>query len=471
MAALASAVELPTHRDSYQPPEADDNIKNPRWIPVLRKTDSVKATSPKSEPSQEKELSPYTGASFSPIPKSTPTSPKVRPVASRTTSVHSYSKSSTAPEILPVSKADPIPDLPPLPPPPPIPPSAQAQYNVELPATRPTSRFFESYHIPTLSGNDTVASTDTEATADTSATDSTATTASTVEDGAAPPAAVTADKEDSSALLVPLSSRSSISSAKRLYTVSPPTSKYARKPVAGSGLSTHTTPAHSRTHTGLLLSSPKVPPEEPQPIVPQPSSPSATPKPAGSLHPTPSNVSLASQKSSDKAATATAPAPPSTQENLATPSHPHRASSLGHGIKQPSARKPETPSATPKPEHLQPGPKSPEKDNPKPNADLQRPEQARLKTPSAQTGKVGIASFMTANNTVIFRRFDEVHVQLLLTVQDEITQLERELMRLDSVKMTRGERDVERSRVLRELRKVVAEYGKLHRLRECPARV
>ena len=69
---------------------------------------------------------------------------------------------------------------------------------------------------------------------------------------------------------------------------------------------------------------------------------------------------------------------------------------------------------------------------------------------------------MTANDTVIFRRFDEVHVQLLLCLQDEITQLERELMRLESAIMTRSDRDIERNRVIRELRKVVAEYGELH---------
>ena len=69
---------------------------------------------------------------------------------------------------------------------------------------------------------------------------------------------------------------------------------------------------------------------------------------------------------------------------------------------------------------------------------------------------------MMANDTVIFRRFDEVHVQLLLCLQDEITQLERELMRLESAIMTRSDRDIERNRVIRELRKVVAEYGESH---------
>lgn len=90
---------------------------------------------------------------------------------------------------------------------------------------------------------------------------------------------------------------------------------------------------------------------------------------------------------------------------------------------------------------------------------LEKPERAKLAPRPRPGPSSGISSFMTANDTVIFRRFDEVHVQLLLCLQDEITQLERELMRLDSAIMTRSDRDVERGRVIRELRKVVAEYG------------
>ena len=41
-----------------------------------------------------------------------------------------------------------------------------------------------------------------------------------------------------------------------------------------------------------------------------------------------------------------------------------------------------------------------------------------------------MASFMTNTSTMVFRRFDDVHVKLLLCLQDEIGQLERELMRL-----------------------------------------
>jgi hypothetical protein len=94
---------------------------------------------------------------------------------------------------------------------------------------------------------------------------------------------------------------------------------------------------------------------------------------------------------------------------------------------------------------------------------LEKPERAKLAPHSIPGPSSGISSFMTANDTVIFRRFDEVHVQLLLCLQDEITQLERELIRLDSAIMTRCDRDIERGRVIRELRKVVVEYGESFR--------
>ena len=71
-----------------------------------------------------------------------------------------------------------------------------------------------------------------------------------------------------------------------------------------------------------------------------------------------------------------------------------------------------------------------------------------------------LSSFMTTTSTLIFRRFDDVHVQLLLHLQDEIAQLERDLQELDSATMKQGEREVKRMKTLRELRGLVGEYGK-----------
>src|SRR4051794_11665487 len=89
MATLASAVELPTSRDSFQHVDAANDIKNPQWIPLLRKLES------QYDPSQEKDLSHYTGALFSPMPTYTEDSPQR---ATKPASVHSYSRSSVAPE-------------------------------------------------------------------------------------------------------------------------------------------------------------------------------------------------------------------------------------------------------------------------------------------------------------------------------------------------------------------------------------
>lgn len=68
---------------------------------------------------------------------------------------------------------------------------------------------------------------------------------------------------------------------------------------------------------------------------------------------------------------------------------------------------------------------------------------------------------MTSENTVVFRRFDDVHVRLLLCLQDEIAQLEKEILELENPNSqgTASEKLLKRTRVLRELRKVVAEYG------------
>lgn len=73
-----------------------------------------------------------------------------------------------------------------------------------------------------------------------------------------------------------------------------------------------------------------------------------------------------------------------------------------------------------------------------------------------------MASFMTEKNTIVFRRFDDVHVRLLLCLQDEISQLEKELLQLESPTSCGGssaEKMSRKMKVMRELRKVVSEYG------------
>lgn len=78
---------------------------------------------------------------------------------------------------------------------------------------------------------------------------------------------------------------------------------------------------------------------------------------------------------------------------------------------------------------------------------------------------------MTTENTVVFRRFDDVHVRLLLCLQDEIAQLEKDIWELESPNSpgTASEKLLKRTRVLRELRKVVAEYGEYFGTQSCLA--
>ena len=482
MATLASPVELPTSRNSYQYVGYGDDIKNPQWIPILRKTES------QCDPSQEKELSPYTGASFSPIPTYTADSPDQRPKPS---SIHSYSRSSVAPETVEFDAISPPPPVP-LPPLPPIPQESSKPTNIELPATRPTSRYYEKTHITGMSGDATVTSTDTETTVDMSRTESNAGTSTTTDDAPSqqapvavkdetpvrPPPAV----EEEAPSLYPRSTRSSYSSSKK-YSIGPPTSKFNRKPApalpsritslqseANASLATpiwKTTPGHSRSQTPAP--SPRLATAQQEQPLNLSSSPATSPKKASSIKPTSSNASLASRSSSDNSPPpAVSTSTPGTQR----PIHlPQKSTASAKSQQTKSDLKGLAPSLPPAITMQQKGrdgvaaqpEQTPVIEKPE-NARIERPETARL-APQPRLGpSSGISSFMTANDTVIFRRFDEVHVQLLLCLQDEITQLERELMRLETAVLTRSERDIERSRVMKELRKVVAEYGKSYPL-------
>lgn len=71
-----------------------------------------------------------------------------------------------------------------------------------------------------------------------------------------------------------------------------------------------------------------------------------------------------------------------------------------------------------------------------------------------------MADFMKTKKTTVFRRFDEVHVRLLLHLQDEISALEKELLEIEEVGPGRPDTTVRKANVMRELRKVLAEYGK-----------
>jgi len=71
-----------------------------------------------------------------------------------------------------------------------------------------------------------------------------------------------------------------------------------------------------------------------------------------------------------------------------------------------------------------------------------------------------MAEFMKSKKTTVFRRFDEVHVRLLLHLQDETSALEKELLEIEETGSARPDTTLRKANLMRELRKVLAEYGK-----------
>ena len=471
MATVSSPVELPaaSRRSTYQRSESDNDIRNPKWIPVLRKTE---IDIPHSPASNEKELSPFSTSNFSPMPTFAPELPQPR---SKPASLHSYSKSESAPQSVELEAASPPPPVP-LPPLPPLPQQTSRQMNFELPATRPQSRYFEQNHTPTASADVTSNSTDTETSADVGRSDSAAGTSSTSEETSHVQVPSTVKEETPS--LYPRSTRSSYSSTKK-YSIAPPTSKFSRKAVpplpsrvaslvqpppdhALNVPSSKTTPVHSRNQTPT--SSPRMTAVQTQAPALS-SSRSTASKKAPSLQPTPSTTSLASHSSSENSAIIAMHS--SIDDTHRPPSQKARKST--QSVKSQHTQRDRKDSNLPLPPTMPTFDMSRESMAPSmvfstqpPTPMLEKPQATVLAPQTRPAPSTGVSSFMTANDTVIFRRFDEVHVQLLLCLQDEITQLERDLMRLESASMTRNDRDVERGRVMRELRKVVAEYGKLY---------
>lgn len=73
--------------------------------------------------------------------------------------------------------------------------------------------------------------------------------------------------------------------------------------------------------------------------------------------------------------------------------------------------------------------------------------------------RVEMAKFMTTRKTTVFRRFDEVHVRLVLHLQDKISALEKELLETEEAGPGRPDTVVRKANVMGELRKVLAGYG------------
>lgn len=480
--ALKAPIELPTNRHSFQNPRPSDvDIHDPQWIPVL------------SGQHVEKEVSPFHDSTFPPF------------TLPRPSQSHSYSRSSLAPESIAAASgtqtpsSEQVPDVPALPP---LPPSPT---KFELPAGRPTSSYFQQKSISSSPRDDTKdESTDTEATVESTADRSTVGTASLLDEQtysipgqplsakvdeqlfSIPGQPLSANHDVTILPPLPLSSHSSFSSLRKAAVPMVPTSKYSRKPVAG--------------HNSTLLASPQIPSaspvpqeqplrvssifplqqEQPQSRQPMPSpnmhsskqsgglpkSPlstnlqssksSASQKRQRALNSHPSNSSLVSRHNSSSSDVDVPAVPgPAPQSRSRPPSHKARKSTDSRINRNPSFT-----SLAPTPAPTTPLPQLPPHaltSDSESNAMPKLPPEAYISVergPRLRADHSQMASFMTTTQTMIFRRFDDVHVQLLLCLQDEISDLESKMKELDNAGRT-----VERMQVIRELRKVVGEYG------------
>ena len=458
MAAVLAPVELPTGRRSYLNTGPAPDIHDPNWIPVLNGN-----TYTPPSPTVEKEVSPYQQASFSPSTSfslfpNQALSPKSRPSPSATDSILSDSRPRSPQDVV-----EPIPAI----------NGALGEDQRRGHQRRPTSASEEE--------KITVGVEDQPEVVSAPGTDE---GSSVVGDQSSNAADHNADDG-----VVSQSSRSSMTSTRKTG-VAPPTSKYNRKPVSSMATTTgrfvpslpqtpHDSPRIAPVSTmpsmsGAItpssasivqpLPSPKIMPLD----LPLPPEPMTTPKLSAArssaserrqraLHSHPSNVSLRRNSSSDEADNGSRPPVPhkprkSTDSRMTTRSAVHDTLTP---TPAPTAPLPQLPAQARRPSTR--------------GSDVRRSPRVPAEEPVPSISGFKsfdhsrLASYMTSENTVIFRRFDEIHVRLLLCLQDEISQLEGELLDLESATAlgSASEKLLQRTRILRELRKVVAEYGKL----------
>ena len=490
MATETAPIELPAHRRSYiSPVRESPNVNDPNWIPVLSDVDLQKLSQ-----YVEREVTPQTPtATYSPFPPRPSSPPKQRPPLQ-----HNYSKSSLAPEsVVSELEAEPLPPRTSSP----LPPRISSRKNVTSPS--PLSADPSSQHLrhtsadaPSSDGQETVTS---DGAADASAAPSTIGTESLLEGQyyTLPDAPIT--KEDIQPAQI-MSGRSSVASNRTKSSVMPPTSKYNRKNVASSAgrpptiRSQPVTPHESPRISPQALSTAPLPASEPLPSPQVPFGGEAPPIPDMSakiqtrksstsdrrqraLHSHPSNVSLHSQARS-RANSASeeegiAPKVPSVRHKprKSTDSRPGTSRSPRSTIYD--AQTPTPAPTTPLPQlppeartrPTTPAPTRPTTRDGHVSKQIQPPPEAHLPShsvPTKTSEHTRMMSFMTTTSQVIFRRFDDVHVKLLLCLQDEIAQLEQELMTLESGAPVTGDKTGQKMRVMRELRRVVAEYGESH---------
>lgn len=470
MATVMAPVELPTGRRSYLNTGPTADIHDPNWIPVLNGT-----TYTPPSPSVEKEVSPYQQASFSPsasfslFPNQAP-SPKPRQSPSNNDTKSPSAPASILSDSRPQSAQEIVEPMP-----------AISGALIDQPRR-------EHQRRPTSASEEEKISVGAEAPAELVSAPGTDEGSSVVgeQSSNAPEHSV----DDGG---VSQSSRSSMMSTRKTG-VAPPTSKYNRKPVTSMGTSIgrpsfvpslpqtpHESPrlAPANTMASMPTAMPQsssasilqpLPSPKQMPLdLPAPPEPVTTPKLVAAksnasdrrqraLHSHPSNISLRHHSSSDEAEGASKPPMVPHKPRKSTDSRTTPRSTMYDSLTPtpaPTAPLPQLPAQAQRPSTRG----SDARRSPRPPAEEPVPAFSGFKSFDHSR----LASYMTNENTVIFRRFDDVHVRLLLCLQDEISQLESELLDLESATAlgSASEKLLQRSKVLRELRKVVAEYGKL----------
>lgn len=451
-------VELPTGRRSYYHNEIPGpDIHDPNWIPVLD-TAALRATASLVD----KDNSAFPTGSFSLFPShSGSDSPRARQGVS-----HNYSKSSLAPESVtsdsrtqtPQELAEPLH----------INREALAQHS----GTGRDERHRRSPSTGAGSAEEKM-TVGTQIPAKAASAPSTEDVASVVEEGeSSRPGARPAQHEG---LMVDPGTQSSSMVSTRKTAMLPPTSKYNRKPVASMSNSIRPSLVPSLPQTpqesprlgpslhSLSMASPRVPPAEPSGAEPKvhPAKSTASERRQRALHSHPSDLSLRAQANSSPDGADDVPRPPSARPK-SRKSTDSRATTPRSTIYE--SQVPTPAPTTPLPELPPEARRPPTREN-----GCQRPGRALPESPvPAVVANFGasehaeLASFMVEKNTMVFRRFDDVHVRLLLCLQDEISQLETELLRLENSTSVDNatEKTLQKSRILRELRKLVGEYGK-----------
>ncbi|EXJ83902.1 hypothetical protein A1O1_07531 [Capronia coronata CBS 617.96] len=454
MATIIAPVELPTGRRSwYNNPRPGPDIYNPNWIPVL----DTRAFNAATASLANKEVSAPPPASFSLFPSQTSSnSPKPRQGIS-----HHYSKSALAPESVTSALraqsaqhiAEPLPSI-----------AWLAAHSI---GTRESEKHRRSPTTGTGSSERQTTEGAQSLGEDVSAT------------GAEEPTSVEGgDSVQQSTIQtqqVDTATRSSMTSTRRTAML-PPTSKYNRKPVASissirpsPGLLPQTpqeSPRLAPSPAVQALVSPRMGPAEPPALEStsnvRPEKSTASERRQRALHSHPSDLSLRAhyRSRSDDAEPVTQPVSVRPKSRKSTDS---RATTPRCTIYE--SQVPTPAPTTPLPE-LPPEVRRPptrEHGSPRPARTLPEGPIASNFTNTGPSDHAELASFMVAKNTIVFRRFDDVHVRLLLCLQDEIAQLEGELLKLESSTSCESpaERMLQKAKILRELRKLVGEYDQM----------